>query len=187
MALAATPMAFKRVTPVNLAEQEALFFQTGCKVAPQFRYDEPVSTVERLAAENSYVDTSLRKESESILRRTLFQHGGETAYLAKVYGEDYLNPTELRDFVVAYLRELEIPTGRVSVEIMNAPSLTIASVVRKAPRTYVVTVHTAGPSDGGRGQGLPRGLAQCVCDHEIGTHLLRLRRAARKAERSCVR
>ena len=186
MALAATPMAFKRVTPVNLAEQEALFFQTGCKVAPQFRYDEPVSTVERLAAENSYVDTSLRKESESILRRTLFQHGGETAYLAKVYGEDYLNPTELRDFVLAYLQEFDIPPGCVSVQIINAPSLTIASVVREGARKYVVRVHShtnnnvnngssvrpSATSDG-RGQGIPRGLAQCVCDHEIGTHLLR--------------
>ena len=157
-----------RITPVNLAEQETMFFRAGCKVAPEFRYDAPASAVELLVMQNSSVDMSLFNESYAILRKAIIFHGGETAYMKILYGDEYLNPTELRKFVMAYLQELDIPPGRVSVEIVNAPSLAIASVVRKAHRTYVVRVHTVGPSEG-----LSRGLAQCVCDHEIGTHLLR--------------
>eukprot|EP00392_Amoebophrya_sp_AT5.2_P003768 g3773.t1 len=160
------PSLLVRVRPTNLEEQEAKFFASGCSIDPIFEYSYPRDQVSKLFEKNSDIDTSLMNEAKRILEKTLARFKDGDEYMAALHGTDHYSAEELREFVLDYLRELKLE-DKVSLKIAKA-GLAAACCTKNfqdGRNTYEIMLSSGSMS---------KIMAQGVCDHEIGTHLLRM-------------
>lgn len=159
------PSLLFRVRPTNMEESMKLFFASDYKTAPQFTYTFDDDYVAKNFAENSKCCTELLPEAERILKRVQEQYGGPDAFMQGIYGGGQMTAEELQDMAADYLREHNI-FHRVNIVVQDE-MLCAASVLKPAfsDEKYTLNLATTPPSCR---------MVQGICDHEIGTHLLRM-------------
>ncbi|CAD7924415.1 unnamed protein product [Amoebophrya sp. A25] len=160
------PSLLVRVRPVNLEEEEKKFFDSNCTYDPQFEYAYPRDQIQKLFEKNSDIDTSLMPESKRILEKALAQFKDGDDYMAALHGTEHYTPDELREFVMDYLRELRLE-DKVNLKISKAGLAAACCTKNFVDGRNQYEISLAAGS-------MPKIMAQGICDHEIGTHLLRM-------------
>lgn len=156
------PSLLKSVRPINLETSMDQFFASDCSVAPRFEYTHPQEHVQKLFEANNKVDFDLLPEAERILKKVEEEYGGAVSFNRCLYGDEQISSVELKEVVQQYVRDLGLEDKavvRVNDKLMSA-----ANVVR-AERRYIVNVT---PEE------VSKQMVQGICDHEVGTHLLRM-------------
>lgn len=156
------PSLLLRVRPMNLDEAMEEFFASGCTKAPRFEYTHPEEYVQKHFEANSQIDFELLPEAKRILQKVQDEYGGVAAFNKCLYGDEKVSPEELKGTVEQYLQELGLQ-DKAEVRV-NDKMLSAANVVQNDDR-YVVNI-TA--------QQVSKNMVQGICDHEVGTHLLRM-------------
>jgi hypothetical protein len=160
----ARPSLIMRVKPTNLEEQRERFFASGCTEAPQFTYASSDEAVTKLFAENSNVCFELLPEAKRIIQRVHDEYGGPEAFLQKLYGDAKSSPAEMKAAVEAYVKDLGVE-DKVDIRIVES-AMSAANVVKPGfEGKYIVNIANAPISTN---------LVPGICDHEVGTHLLRM-------------
>eukprot|EP00927_Polykrikos_kofoidii_P015748 TRINITY_DN17039_c0_g1_i1.p1 TRINITY_DN17039_c0_g1~~TRINITY_DN17039_c0_g1_i1.p1 ORF type:complete len:756 (-),score=120.91 TRINITY_DN17039_c0_g1_i1:550-2817(-) len=179
-----------RLRITNLKDARDTFFASNCSEAPRFTYkagrDEHTAQV---VGRNSNVCFKWLPQAERILKRAQDAYGGPQAVQLEqncrchdgiaddrqsaAVETDRCCVADLQNVVLAYLENHGLK-DLVAVRMDDA-LLSAASVTRPSPRgKYVLNMCAALIS---------RGMVQGVCDHEIGTHLLRMISDERQAWR----
>jgi hypothetical protein len=158
------PSLLLRLRPTNLEEAWEAFSASGFQEAPRFTYAYPEDVVAQHFEENSNVCFELLPEAKRILQRVQDEYGGPEVFRQQLYGDRKIPPEEMRDIVFNYLKEHNIED---KVEIVLKDNMLSAANVTKpgADEKYVVNI-TNGLISWNQVQG--------ICDHEVGTHLLRM-------------
>lgn len=158
------PSLLLRLRPTNLEEAWEAFSASGFQEAPRFTYAYPEDVVAKHFEENSNVCFELLPEAKRILQRVQDEYGGAEAFMQKLYGERKIPAEELRAIVADYLKDHNIED---KVEIRLRDNMLSAANVAKpgADEKYVVNIAN-GP--------ISWNMVQGICDHEVGTHLLRM-------------
>uniref|UniRef100_A0A7S4V2H1 Uncharacterized protein n=1 Tax=Alexandrium monilatum TaxID=311494 RepID=A0A7S4V2H1_9DINO len=158
------PSLLLRLRPTNLQEAMEAFFQSGFSEAPRFTYSFDEEYVSKHFQENSHVCFELLPEAKRILQRVQDEYGGPEAFMQRLYGEEKISAEDLRDIVATYLQEHNVE-DKVEIRIVDN-MLAAANVVKPSPdEKYVVNI--------ARGS-ISKTMVQGICDHEVGTHLLRM-------------
>lgn len=158
------PSLLLRLRPINLEEAWEEFCASGYTVAPRFRYTHSEEYVTKHFQENSNVCFELLGEAKRIIQRVKDEYGGPEAFMQQLYGERKISAEELRDIVAEYLKEHNIE-DKVEIRIVEN-MLSAANVLKPgADEKYVVNI-TNNP--------ISWNMVQGICDHEVGTHLLRM-------------
>ncbi|OMJ71053.1 hypothetical protein SteCoe_30832 [Stentor coeruleus] len=149
-----------KIAPLNILEQQTLFFNTNCLINPILLYPEGSNLIgytEKFQPHNQYLNAAI-----NILENGLLDYKSESNF----YQSEYSNLSQsktLEEFQV-YLDTLGI---RNTVEIIFSPSAIAPTAVTHNPKTLVSQITV----------GLPisycKERIQGVMNHEIGTHLLR--------------
>eukprot|EP00406_Dinophysis_acuminata_P020174 CAMPEP_0179354104 /NCGR_PEP_ID=MMETSP0797-20121207/76677_1 /TAXON_ID=47934 /ORGANISM="Dinophysis acuminata, Strain DAEP01" /LENGTH=639 /DNA_ID=CAMNT_0021069193 /DNA_START=141 /DNA_END=2060 /DNA_ORIENTATION=- len=156
--LAAAPEADK------LEEAMEAFFGSDFSVAPQFTYALPEEYVAQQFQENSHVCFELLPEARRILQRVQDEYGGPESFMQRLNGDEKVPAEVLQKTVAAYLQDHNVE-DKVEVRIVDS-LLSAANVVKPSPdEKYLVNINR-GP--------VSRGQVRGICDHEVGTHLLRM-------------
>ena len=91
--------------PKNLEEQQDLFFQNDCKVAPVFEYENYATTQKLLASfrepSDEYMDIATK-----ILESFIATYGTETGYLESE--GDILSQEETESIIMQYLDQMQV-------------------------------------------------------------------------------
>lgn len=158
------PSLLLRLKPTNLQEAMEAFFASDCSEAPRFTYGYPDECVVQSFAENSVICHELLPEAKRILDKVVNMEGGPSAFMQRLYGQEKCGAAELSDTVAAYLREHHIE-DKVDIRIVDG-MLSAANVYKEGPdEKYIVNIGS---------EGIARNMVQGICDHEVGTHLLRM-------------
>jgi len=158
------PSLLLRLKPTNLQEAMQAFFASDCSEAPRFTYGYPDECVAQSFAENSVICHELLPEAKRILDKVVNMEGGPSAFMQRLYGEEKCGAAELSDTVAAYLREHHIE-DKVDIRIVDG-MLSAANVYKEGlDEKYIVNIGS---------EGIARNMVQGICDHEVGTHLLRM-------------
>mmetsp|Transcript_116275 Transcript_116275/g.183847 ORF Transcript_116275/g.183847 Transcript_116275/m.183847 type:complete len:880 (-) Transcript_116275:173-2812(-) len=158
------PSLLLRLRPTNLEESWEAFSASGFQEAPRFTYAYSEDVVAKHFEENSNVCFELLPEAKRILQRVQDEYGGSETFMKQLYGERKIPAEELRDIVADYLKDHNIED---KVEIRLVDNMLAAANVTKpgADEKYVVNIAN-GP--------ISWNMVQGICDHEVGTHLLRM-------------
>ncbi|CAE7417746.1 unnamed protein product [Symbiodinium pilosum] len=89
--------------------------------------------------------------------------GGPDSFMQLMYGEEKADCEELRDMVAAYLKDQNVE-DKVEIRLVDG-MLSAANVATLGEGRYVVNI-AKGP--------VSKPILQSICDHEVGTHLLRM-------------
>jgi hypothetical protein len=158
------PSLLLRLRPTNLEEAWEAFSASGFQEAPRFTYAHPEDVVTKHFEENSHVCFELLPEAKRICQRVQDEYGGPEAFMQQLYGERKIPAEELRDIVAEYLKDHNIE-DKVEIRIVDN-MLSAANVLKPgADEKYVVNI-ASGP--------ISWNMVQGICDHEVGTHLLRM-------------
>lgn len=153
-----------RLRPTNLEQAWADFVASDFQEAPKFTYAHSEETVTKYFEENSNVCFELLPEAKRILQKVQDEYGGPDAFMAQLYGERKIPPEEMRDIVAEYLKDHNIE-DKVEIRLVDN-MLSAANVIKPgADDKYVVNIAN-GP--------ISWNMVQGICDHEVGTHLLRM-------------
>jgi len=160
----ARPSLLLRLKPTNLEEAWAAFQASNYSDPPNFTYAYPEEDVTRWFEENNQVCFSLLPQAERIMHKVDVEYGGSEAFMLKQQGKEMTTAEELRDVVSSYLQEQGIE-DKADIRIVDS-LLSAATVVKPlADEKYIVNISKAG---------VPSTNVQGICDHEVGTHLLRM-------------
>lgn len=158
------PSLILRLRPTNLQESEEAFFASGCTEAPKFTYAYSEEQVSKAFQENSSICFDYLPDAKRIMDKVIQSPGGVDAFMKLMYGEEKASCEELRDLVSAYLKDPNID-DKVEIRLVEG-MLSAANVVKPSPdEKYVVNI-ARGP--------VSRPILESICDHEVGTHLLRM-------------
>lgn len=153
-----------RLRATNLHDAKLAFFESGCTVAPRFTYSNEITRSTQGILNNQNVCFSLLPEAKLIMERAREQYGSLIAFRECCYGSDMCDAEELESSATKYLEEHGIQ-GLVETQ-MVADTLSVACVTKPFVGGKYVLNLCAGLAF--------RGMVQSICDHEIGTHLLRM-------------
>lgn len=157
------PSTLIRVSPQNVDECMEAFFEDP-SVAPIFKYLGSPEAVNKAFMSKSLVDFSLVDVAKNVLNLVMTEHDGSEAYMTKTYSGDRITCDELVSRVRDYLEDLNLLD---KVEIRTWPNmLSAANVVKPAPEGKYIVNLTQNP--------VTEVMVESICDHEIGTHLLRM-------------
>eukprot|EP00929_Paragymnodinium_shiwhaense_P012863 TRINITY_DN120749_c0_g1_i1.p1 TRINITY_DN120749_c0_g1~~TRINITY_DN120749_c0_g1_i1.p1 ORF type:complete len:1094 (-),score=361.32 TRINITY_DN120749_c0_g1_i1:53-3334(-) len=160
----ARPALLLRVRPTNLEEAREQFFASGFSEAPRFTYAYSEEYVTKQFEENSDVHFDFLPEAKRILQKAQDEHGGLEPFLQNLYGGEQISCEEMRDTVLDYLKDHNIE-DKVEIRIVDS-MLSAANVVKPSPgEKYIVNIARAP---------VAQNLVPGICDHEVGTHLLRM-------------
>merc|ERR1712150_269881 len=112
---------------------------------------------------NSTVCFELMPDAQRIMDKVNIAYGGPDAYMEEMYGEEKITPGEMERMVSSYLKDHGID-DKVEIRIVDS-MLSTANVAQAGEGRYVVNIAN-GP--------VAKTMAQGICDHEVGTHLLRM-------------
>lgn len=158
------PSLILRLRPKNLEQAWAAFEASGFQEAPKFEYSYSDETVTKYFEENNNVCFELLPEAKRILQKVEDEFGGPEAFMQHLYGERKISPEELRDIIWDYLKDHNIE-DKVDIKLVDS-MLSAANVCKPgADEKYVVNIAN-GP--------ISWNMVQGICDHEVGTHLLRM-------------
>mmetsp|Transcript_30720 Transcript_30720/g.60350 ORF Transcript_30720/g.60350 Transcript_30720/m.60350 type:complete len:914 (+) Transcript_30720:232-2973(+) len=157
------PALLFRLRPSNLHEAMEAFWASGFREAPQFTYAFPEEEVTTQFKENSNVCFELLPEAKRILQTVHDKYGGPEQFMARLYGDQRISAKELQDTVAQYLAEHNI-ADKVEIRIVDS-MLAAAYVSKSSDDKYVVNIANCPISSS---------MVQGICDHEVGTHLLRM-------------
>lgn len=158
------PSLLLRLKPTNLEESREAFFASGFTVAPRFTYALDEEEVRKAFDANSNVCFELLPEANRILEKVHEEHGGPELFMQKLFGEEKIQAEELQEIVAEYLKDHNID-DKVEIRIVDN-MLAAANVVKpSADEKYRVNLAN-GP--------ISKNMVQGICDHEVGTHLLRM-------------
>jgi len=158
------PSLLLRLRPTNLEESMQSFFSSGFTEDPRFTYAYSDEYVTKNFEENSNVCFELMPEAQRILQRVQDEYGGPEQYMQRLYGTEKISAEEMRDTVATYLQEHNVD-DKVEIRIVDS-ALSAANVVKPGPNEkYIVNINH-GP--------VSQNMVQGICDHEVGTHLLRM-------------
>lgn len=156
-----TKLNVSQLTPLNLAEQQALFFDSECTVDPIFTYKESLN----LQAYNDRykVSDTCLSTAKHILKSCLQHYNTESNFFAEGAGE-LLDESQTRSAFADYLAAHEIQ-GNLGITFKDdaiAPTAISSSFKTLSINVVVQTpiVYRAG-------------LIHGVLHHELGTHLIR--------------
>jgi len=161
---ASRPSLLLRLRPTNLEESKERFFASGYTEAPRFTYAYDEEEVQKAFEDNSDVCFELLPEAKRILQKVQDEYGGPEAFLQKLYGTEKISSEEMRAEIDAYIKDHHVE-DKVEIRIVES-SLSAANVVK--------------PGDGGKyivniaSTPISKTLVPGICDHEVGTHLLRM-------------
>lgn len=154
---------------MNLDKEMDTFFASAYKAAPQFTYAKSESCIKQAFSENCNVCFELLPEAERILARVKTEYGSSEAFLDRLYGDEKTDPDELRQKILQYLKDHNM-MDRVKVRIvengLSAASVNKAYCPKRGRHFYTVNIAKVPFSSN---------MIQGTCDHEIGTHLIRMR------------
>jgi len=161
------PSILIRVEPTNLESAMEEFFtnlKNGIEQSPIFEYAAAPEAVQKAFSKKSTVDFSLLEEAKIVIDHVMNNCGGAEAYLNKIYHGDRVATKELVKRVQQYLEDLNVED---KVEIRTNPNmLSAANIVNKSSEgKYIVNLTENSVSER---------MVESICDHEIGTHLLRM-------------
>jgi len=159
------PSVLCRVRPTNLEQSMKAFFASDYSADPQFTYTYSDEYVAKNFEENSKCCSELLPEAQRILERVQEQYGGPDAFMQGIYGGEKLTAEQLREVAEDYLKEHGI-VHRVNIVVQDE-MLCAASVLKPAFSDERYTLNLASQPTSCR-------MVQGICDHEIGTHLLRM-------------
>ncbi|CEM15036.1 unnamed protein product [Vitrella brassicaformis CCMP3155] len=155
-----------RVTPTNIAGAMSAFFDGGCVNSPTLEYARSTKAVGRDFQKHRVksVDPFLYDIAVRILDQVKGTYGNTRAYLSALYGEEQAKPEQMREQVIQYIAALALKT-RVKV-VLAKSLLSVANIFKASPEDPFILYLQNAP--------LAKGMVLPVCDHEIGTHLLRM-------------
>eukprot|EP00920_Eleutheroschizon_duboscqi_P016695 GHVT01039535.1.p2 GENE.GHVT01039535.1~~GHVT01039535.1.p2 ORF type:complete len:284 (-),score=24.43 GHVT01039535.1:1905-2756(-) len=157
---------FVRIRPRSVARTENEFFESGSCVAPSLEYDSTPEVVAAAFKRLSHVATDLLPIAERILQQVMEVFGSSAGYIAAAYGTLQSSPEELHDLAVKYINDLALTATDVEVQMNDSCILSIAHVSRPSPYApFIVSLQN---------RHVTTGMIRPICDHEIGTHLLRM-------------
>lgn len=169
------PSLLLRVKPINVDEAMEAFFASECTIAPTFQYSHSDEYVTKHFQANNAVDFELLPQANRILQKVQDEYGGGEAFNHRLYGDDKLSVDELRAAVAQYLKDLNID-DKVEIHVRDG-MLSAANVCKPGPdEKYVVNISN---------QPISRNMVQGICDHEVGTHLLRMMNDEHQVWHSC--
>jgi hypothetical protein len=158
------PPLLARLRPTNLEEAWEAFQASGFQEAPKFKYSHSDEYVTRCFEENSNVCFELMPEAKRILQKVHDEYGGPEAFMAQLYGTRKIPAEEMRGIVYEYLKEHNIE-DKVDIRLVDG-MLSAANVLKPgSEEKYIVNIAN-GP--------MSWNMVQGICDHEVGTHLLRM-------------
>lgn len=149
-----------KIAPINILEQQELFFQSNCSINPILIYPEGSNLLgftDRFLPHSSCLDTAI-----SILDKCLLDYNSQSDF--EKSGSPTLTEEESLEYFQIYLDRLGI---RSSVEIVFSASAIAQTSVNHNPKTMISQIIVSLP------------IVHCkeriigVMHHEIGTHLLR--------------
>eukprot|EP00927_Polykrikos_kofoidii_P073872 TRINITY_DN6988_c0_g2_i1.p1 TRINITY_DN6988_c0_g2~~TRINITY_DN6988_c0_g2_i1.p1 ORF type:complete len:633 (-),score=67.28 TRINITY_DN6988_c0_g2_i1:73-1935(-) len=162
----APPLSLAQIEPLNLEETKTAFFAEDFGEAPTFVYSVPDEHVTDYFTKNSNVEFELLPAATRTLERARAAYGSRRNFMRQVYGDEMCSVEELQILVVAYLVDLQIE-DQVEVRVFDGMSSAASvSTRRQVTDKFVVKL---------RNRPCPRRMIQGICDHEIGTHLLRMK------------
>mmetsp|Transcript_98152 Transcript_98152/g.174727 ORF Transcript_98152/g.174727 Transcript_98152/m.174727 type:complete len:1017 (+) Transcript_98152:180-3230(+) len=156
------PSLLLKLRPSNLQEQMEAFFEGGCTEAPKFTYSYSDEVVSKAFQDNSTVCFDYLPDAKRIMDKVLQSPGGPDAFMQLMYGEEKVSSDELRDLIADYLKDHNVED---LVEIRIVEGMLSAANVVSGDGKMVVNI-AKGP--------VSKTLIQSICDHEVGTHLLRM-------------
>jgi len=158
------PSLLLRLRPTNLEAAWAAFEASGFQEAPKFTYAHSEEVVAKYFEENSNVCFELLPEAKRILQKVQDEYGGPEAFMQVLYGDRKIPAEEMRGIVAEYLKDHNIE-DKVDIRLVDN-MLSAANVIKPgADEKYVVNIAN-GP--------ISWNMVQGICDHEVGTHLLRM-------------
>eukprot|EP00928_Gymnodinium_smaydae_P017290 TRINITY_DN16608_c1_g1_i1.p1 TRINITY_DN16608_c1_g1~~TRINITY_DN16608_c1_g1_i1.p1 ORF type:complete len:1042 (-),score=188.26 TRINITY_DN16608_c1_g1_i1:94-3219(-) len=159
------PSLLLRLKPTNLEEARERFFECNFSEAPKFTYAFPDEYVAKNFEENSKVCFELLPEANRILQKVHEEYGGPDNFMKKLYGEEKISAEKMRDTVAAYLQDLNLE-DKVEIRVVEG-MLSAANVVKPGTdgAKYIVNISSTP---------IAANLVPGICDHEVGTHLLRM-------------
>jgi len=169
------PSLLLRLRPSNLAEAEENFFASGCTEAPRFTYAFDEEVVTKHFEEHSDVCFELLPAAKRIIQKVQDEHGGPEVFFARLYGEETVSAEEMRGIVAEYLKDHNVEE-KVEIRVVER-MLSTANVVKPGPDgKYIVNIAAAPIS---------KNQVAGICDHEVGTHLLRMMNDESQAWHGC--
>jgi len=156
------PSLLLRLRPTNLNESWDAFVASDYSEPPQFTYAYPEADVTALFQENSSVCFALMPIAERIMQK-VDSFGGPDKYMELLSGQDKISAEEMQDTVAKYLKEQGIE-DKVEIRVVES-MLSAANVSSAGEGRYYVNIAN-GP--------VAKTQVQGICDHEVGTHLLRM-------------
>lgn len=163
-AVSCHPSLLRRLCPTNLEEAEKLFFASKCSLAPFLNYPGSPTATAGDAERHSKVHVDYLRMAEKILCLVKQRYATSEAYMAATYGTATIPAEKFKERVAEYVAELGM-WQRVEVRYAST-ALSVARVSRSAPRSpFVISIQKAP---------VLTGMARPICDHEAGTHLIRM-------------
>mmetsp|Transcript_8047 Transcript_8047/g.18806 ORF Transcript_8047/g.18806 Transcript_8047/m.18806 type:complete len:539 (-) Transcript_8047:50-1666(-) len=158
------PSTLQKLKPTNLAAAMERFFESNFQEPPKFTYAYPEDYVTRHFERNSNVCFELLSDAKRILQRVQDEYGGPTAFMSKLYGTEKISAENHRAAILRYVEELGLEE-KVEVRIVD-DLLSAANVIKPSPEDKFVVNVCGGP--------VAQSHVKGICDHEVGTHLLRM-------------
>uniref|UniRef100_A0A0G4GA53 Uncharacterized protein n=1 Tax=Chromera velia CCMP2878 TaxID=1169474 RepID=A0A0G4GA53_9ALVE len=160
------PSLIMRVRPENAMQVRSEFFESGCTSNPRLKYRQSDAAVAKDFAKFSEVDETLLAEATAILELTKMRFGSCQNYLSYLYGTDLCEPEELKALALAYCQTLG-PALASQIDVkLSSCLLSVANVSKPAPDSPYFLHLLSAP--------VCRGLVEPICNHEVGTHFLRM-------------
>jgi len=151
------------IIPLNLEEQEKLFFESGCSINPRFAYmqKKKKGTAKFL---NLYTkpEGNLLPLAVKILDNFIAEFGSESNYLSQL--GDMLDIAETTQIFEKYIAELGLQD---KIKICFSSNTVSPTFITHDPKNLTSTVTIGLPIE------YRKKYIQGVLDHEIGTHFLR--------------
>jgi len=172
------PSLLVRVEPLNIRAAMDQFFENlenGHEISPVFEYARPPESVRKAFNKKCVVDFSLIEEAKQVIDHVMNDLGGPEVYLSGVYSGERIRTKELVSRVQHYLEDLNVDD---KVEIRTRPNmLSAANIVNPSQEgKYIVNLTENSVSEQ---------MVESICDHEIGTHLLRMLNDEHQAWHGC--
>jgi len=150
------------ITPSNLSEQESAFFASGCKINPQFTYENP-KMASRMLRLFQKPKGNLLELAIKVIEKFVLEYKSETQFFAE-FGGEIINVDQAKDIFNEYIKELgieEFISLKFSYNTVSNATTTHEAQTGKSVLTLGL------PMDYRRKQFLD------MLNHEIGTHFLR--------------
>ncbi|CAJ1440353.1 unnamed protein product, partial [Effrenium voratum] len=157
------PSLLLKIRPTNLEDAMARFFDSDFSEAPKFEYAFSDEVVNKAFEENSSVCFEHLGAAKRIIDKVHSAYGGPDAFMQRMYGEEKAPCEELRQMVADYLKEHNVD-DKVEIRLVEG-MLSAANVATIGEGRYAVNIAN-GP--------VSKPILQSICDHEVGTHLLRM-------------